>query len=91
MEKFIIDRTNDPYLLNCILPIIERNEDFVTLEYTDFNLEKKRITLNIADGEIYTAEVIEQRKKRLALKNIHSLMDYHDITPADILESYRIK
>lgn len=90
MEKFIITRTDNPYLLNCILSVVGKNEDFVTLEYTDFGLEKKQIVVNLSDGEFYTDEVIERRRKDLALRNIHSLMEYHGITPTDILESYQI-
>ncbi len=84
MEKFIIDRIENPQLINCILPVISKDDSKVTLEYKDFDLSTKQITININDGEFYTDEVISRRSKDLAIRNIISMMEYNGITMEDL-------
>ena len=84
MEKFIIDRIEDPQLINCILPVISKDDSKVTLEYKDFDLSTKQITININDGEFYTEETKLRRSKDLAIRNIISMMEYNGITMEDL-------
>jgi hypothetical protein len=84
MEKFIIDRIEDPQLINCILPVISKDDSKVTLEYKDFDLSTKQITIDIKDGEFYTEDVISRRSKDLAIRNIISMMEYNGVTIEDL-------
>ena len=84
MEKFIIDRIENPQLINCILPVISKDDSKVTLEYKDFDLSTKQITINVNDGEFYTDEVRLRRTKDLAIRNIISMMEYNGITMEDL-------
>jgi hypothetical protein len=84
MEKFIIDRIENPQLINCILPVISKDDSKVTLEYKDFDLSTKQITININDGEFYTEETKLRRSKDLAIRNIISMMEYNGITMEDL-------
>jgi hypothetical protein len=84
MEKFIIDRIEDPQLINCILPVISKDDSKVTLEYKDFDLSTKQITIDIKDGEFYTEDVISRRYKDLAIRNIISMMEYNGVTIEDL-------
>lgn len=84
MEKFIIDRIENPQLINCILPVISKDDYKVTLEYKDFDLSTKQITIDINDGEFYTEDVISRRSKDLAIRNIISMMEYNGVTIEDL-------
>lgn len=84
MEKFIIDRIENPQLINCILPVISKDDSKVTLEYKDFDLSAKQITIDVNDGEFYTDEVRLRRTKDLAIRNIISMMEYNGITMEDL-------
>lgn len=84
MEKFIIERIENPQLINCILPVISKDDSRVTLEYKDFDLSTKQITININDGEFYTEETKLRRSKDLAIRNIISMMEYNGITIEDL-------
>ena len=84
MEKFIIERIENPQLINCILPVISKDDSKVTLEYKDFDLSTKQITININDGEFYTEETKLRRSKDLAIRNIISMMEYNGITMEDL-------
>lgn len=84
MEKFIIDRTDNPYLLKSILNVINTEGDYLTLEYNDFDGTKKQISVHKSDGEMYTEDAILRRKKELAIRNIISLMEYNNITIDDL-------
>lgn len=84
MEKFIIDRIENPQLINCILPVISKDDSKVTLEYKDFDLSTKQITIDINDGEFYTEDVISRRSKDLAIRNIISMMEYNGVTIEDL-------
>ena len=88
MEKFIIDRIEDPQLINCILPVISKDDSKVTLEYKDFDLSTKQITININDGEFYTEETKLRRSKDLAIGNIISMMEYNGITMEDLKSKF---
>jgi hypothetical protein len=88
MEKFIIDRIENPQLINCILPVISKDDSKVTLEYKDFDLSTKQITININDGEFYTEETKLRRSKDLAIRNIISMMEYNGITMEDLKSKF---
>ena len=83
MKKFIIYKTDNSMLENCILDVIKEDNETVTLSYNDIN-DVKEITVSLTDGEFYTDEVIQRRKKELAIQNVLSLMDYNGITIEDI-------
>jgi len=83
MKKFIIYKTDNSMLENCILDVIKEDNETVTLSYNDIN-DVKEITVSLTDGEFYTDEVIQRRKKELAIRNVLSLMDYNNITIEDI-------
>lgn len=84
MEKFIINRIEDSQLINCILPVISKDDSKITLEYKDFDLSTKQITIDINDGEFYTDEVMTRRSKDLAIRNIISMMEYNGVEIEDI-------
>jgi hypothetical protein len=84
MEKFIIYKIDNPMLIKCILPVISKNNDTVTLEYTDLDLTPKRITIKYEDGEFYTEEVRLRRAKELSIRNIISIMEYNNVTIEDL-------
>ena len=88
MEKFIINRIEDSQLINCILPVISKDDSKVTLEYKDFDLSTKQITININDGEFYTEETKLRRSKDLAIRNIISMMEYNGITMEDLKSKF---
>ena len=79
MEKFIINHHKDTYLINCILDVVEKDSNYVKVKYKDFNLNELVIEIPISDGEFYTEEVIERRKRELAVRNVLSLMEYHNL------------
>lgn len=83
MKKFIIYRKDYDMLENCILDVIKEDNENVTLSYNDFGTVKE-IIVSLTDGEFYTDEVIQRRKKELAIRNVLSLMDYNNITIEDI-------
>ena len=84
MEEFIIYKIDNPMLINCILHVISKNDDSVTLEYTDLDLKSKRITIKYEDGEFYTEEVRLRRAKELSIRNIISIMEYNNVTIEDL-------
>jgi hypothetical protein len=88
MKKFIIDRTDNSLLLNCILPVIKTEGEYLTLEYKDFDGSTKTVTVHETDGEFYDESVSLRRKKDLAIRNVFSLMEYNQITLED-LQNYK--
>jgi len=89
MKKFIIYKTDNSMLENCILDVIKEDNETVTLSYNDIN-DVKEITVSLTDGEFYTDEVIQRRKKELAIRNVLSLMDYNNITIEDIKQEINL-
>ena len=83
MKKFIIDKTDNQLLLNCILDIVSEDAENVTLSYNDFGVIRE-IIVSLNDGEIYTEEVAQRRKKDLAIRNVLSLIEYHNLTIEDL-------
>ncbi len=81
---FIIDKIDDPYLLHTILPVIEVDGEYLTLEYKSFDGSIKTVVVNINDGEYYNESVRLRREKELMIRNIKELMNKHDITIEDI-------
>lgn len=84
LEKFIIDKINDPYLLKAILPVIEVNGEYLTLEYKTIDGSIKTIIVHINDGEYYNEETILRRKKDLMISNILGLMNEYSISINDL-------
>jgi hypothetical protein len=77
---FIIDKIDDPYLLHTILPVIEVNGDYLTLEYKSLSDEIKQVVVHKDDGEYYTEEVKKRREKELMIRNIRSFMKNYNIS-----------
>ena len=84
MKKFIIYKHADNMLVNCILDVIEYNDEYVTLSFNDFDKSVNTTVVPIADGEFYTKDVIKRRKKDLAIRNVLSLMEYNNLTLEDL-------
>lgn len=84
MNKFIIDKINDPLLLHCILPVVDTNGEFLTLEYNNFNGGKSYVVVHINDGEFYNENVRLRREKELMIENVKELMDKHNISIDDL-------
>lgn len=84
LEKFIIDKINDPYLLKSILPVIEVNNDYLTLEYKSIDGSINTVVVHISDGEYYNEETILRRRKDLMVRNILNLMNEFSISINDL-------
>ena len=67
----------------CILDVIKEDNQTVTLSYNDFDATKE-IVIPLSDGEFYTEETRLRREKELAIRNVLSLMEYHNISLSDL-------
>lgn len=91
MEKFIITKSEDSFFLNCILEVVGTVDSDIILKYQDFDKSYKYIKVPIENGKFYTEEVIKERQKDLAIRNVLSLMSYNNLTIKDIEEVYESK
>jgi hypothetical protein len=84
LEKFIIDKIDDPFLLKTILPVVEVNGEYLTLEYKSFDGSNKTVVVHINDGEYYNEETSIRRTKKLMISNVLRLMETYNITIDDL-------
>lgn len=83
MKKFIILKSDNMMLDKCILDVIKEDNQTVTLSYNNFD-DTKEIVIPLSDGEFYTEETRLRREKELAIRNVLSLMEYHNISLSDL-------
>jgi hypothetical protein len=91
MNKFIINKHENPFFVNCILEVIGTEGSNIILSYQDFDFIQKFIKIPEEDGEYYTEEVIERRRRDLAIRNVLSLMSYNNLTIKDLDKNYESK
>ena len=81
---FIIDKTDDPYLLHTILPIVSVDGEKLTMEYKSFDGSFKQVVVNKTDGEYYTEKTRLRREKEMMIRNVKDLMNKHNISIDDL-------